>query len=232
MSARLFFLKLAAMLAALICGGCLPAMGPIGPLPNPTPKPAEVPTARVELIVSGKGSVDVGGAATITAKAESRAEPPTSCNCGCAGRCGGSCGCAVCNCPRGASSAVQTTGNTASSGPQFVTQYRDRVVCENGVCRRIREEVQVPVAAVSPPDVTAATGGQITVYWRRGNPASEAMRAALRNVSGIDWQTGLSPLVNGNHWYPTATLNGRTWVPFDGWHSGSLNEFLIWRNSP
>lgn len=225
MSTRLFLLKIAATLAALLAGGCVPQLTPF--VPQPSPQTNLVPAARVELIVSGEGKVSVGGDASITAKSAAPSADGAVCLCGC--------GLEGCTCGRGASSAAQTANTAArSSGPQFVSQYRDRVVCENGVCRKIREEVQGPVAAVSPPERTAATGGKITVFVQRGNPACEAMREALRGVKGIDFQSGTPPAINGQYWWPTAVKsNGAAWTPgAGGWHAGSVSQFNVWRQSP
>ena len=221
MSTRLLMLKLVATLAGFLAGGCMPQLAPF--VPQLSPKPADVPAARVELIVSGEGKVSVGGDASITAKSAAPSADGAVCLCGC--------GLEGCACGRGASSAAQTANTAArSSGPQFVTQYRDRVVCENGVCRKIREEVRVPVAAVSPPERSAAPGGKITIFVQRGNPACEAMREALRGVKGIDFESGTPPAINGQFWWPTAVKsNGAAWTPgTGGWHAGSLAQFQSW----
>ena len=221
MSRQLLILKLAASLAALLCGGCgLPPLA----VPLPSPQPSEPQTVNLKITIDGEGRVNVGGDATITAQAALPGAGSAVCDCGC--------GQAGCTCSRGASSAAQTANTSArSSGPQFVSQVRDRVVCEHGVCRKIREEVKVPVAAVSPPERSAAPGGKITVFVQRGNPACEAMREALRGVPGIDFESGTPPAINGQHWWPTAVKSdGARWTPGSGgWHAGSSSQFTVWR---
>lgn len=88
MSTRLLILKLAASLAALICGGC--NLPPLPLAPTPQPKPAEAQTVNLKITVDGEGKVTVGGDskvtvggdATITAKPASAATE-AACECGC-----------------------------------------------------------------------------------------------------------------------------------------------------
>ena len=216
---RILLLKLTATLAALFAGGCN--------LPSVAPQPV-APAAPQKVIVEVKvqdGKLIVNDA-TINVAQTKTAGDLCPC-CGTTRVCQGLCGKPGCNCSSNEAAAVSIAGNVTDL-PQFVTQYRNRIVCENGVCRTIREAVQVPVAAGRPPVGSAASPGRITVYWQRGNPASEAMRDALKDVKGIDWETSQSPLVNGNHWYPTAYRNGQAWVPFKGWDGTSAASFRAW----
>lgn len=106
---RIAWLKVAATIASLFATGCIPAAPP-----QPSPSPQAVPVARVELVVSGQGNVNVGGDATITAKpAEATAGERCACGCGQEG-----CQCSA----RGNAGKTQSSANTSAtrSGPQVL----------------------------------------------------------------------------------------------------------------
>lgn len=203
--------------ACVLVLGCQPPISLISP---PTPQPAQPVT--VKLVIDGEGRINVGGEGKIVAS--SVADPlDTSqrCTCGC-GKDG-------CTCSRGASSAAQTTStSTKRSAPQVIQQTERRWLCVNGRCGWY--DVPVNPAAASNGLASAAPGGKIKVYVA-DDPASVAMRAALRDVKGIDFDRGNPPANNGLLWWPTAVkTDGSTWTPgATGWHSQSLSQFLQWR---
>lgn len=219
---RLLALKIAATIASLICGGCIPQM-------SVTPQPAEPVKHELTIKVEGGADVKVGGDATITAKAAPPSQSPTLCPCcGSTGACRGLCGKDGCDCSRGSTSAAPTAGNVVAL-PQFTTQYRDRVVCENGICRTIREEVRVPTASAAKRSVAPMTQGEITIY-DNGSAAGRAMRDAIGS-KGVEWKNSAPPIaINGYRWSPTAIKpDGSAWTPgANGWHAGSLSQFLEW----
>jgi len=194
-----------AIFMAMWASGCQPQFPLIDNKPAPSPP---VQTIRIE--VGGTGQVTVGGDAKIAVGAN-KASESSACNCGC-GQNG-------CQCSANLSSS-------AGSGPQFTTRYERRQVCENGVCRIVTVPVQVPVSSVSKQGVGS---GKIKVYVG-SSPACGAMRDALRGMSGVDFERGTPPTIDGVRWYPTAVKpDGSSWTPGSGgWHSGSLAEFSAW----
>lgn len=198
-------IRITAIVSAFICLGCQPNFPVIDNKPSP-----QLPVQTIRIEVGGTGQVTVGGDAKIAVGANKTSESST-CNCGC-GKDG-------CQCSANLSSS-------AGSGPQFTTRYERRQVCENGVCRIVTVPVQVPVSAVLKQGVGS---GKIKVYVG-SSPACGAMREALRGMSGVDFERGTPPTIDGVLWYPTAVKpDGSSWTPGSGgWHSGSLAEFSAW----
>ncbi len=234
---RLMWLKIVASLASLLAGGCNLPTSIV--LPKPQPVTPALPTEhKLTVEVVGGANVNVSGGADVNVKATSQPNQPsvaTQCDCGCNHASTADC---EPTCPRRAMSRPSSPSNSTAqrSAPQFVTQYSNRIVCENGVCRTIREAVQVPLASGRPPTVQAGAPGRIRVYLQPnyltangGNNASLAMRLAIGERKDIEWLYGQPPAVNGRATWPTAVKpDGSVWASGD-WTQDRLSEFERWR---
>src|SRR3990167_576577 len=213
------------LVCACGCNGLQPIVNPLNPVNPPAPA-VEPQKVIVELKVSD-GKLTVNDATINVAQTKTAGD-----SCPCCGTtrvCQGLCGKPGCNCSRNEAAAVPTAGN-ATDLPQFVTQYRDRIVCENGVCRTIREEVRVPIASAAKRPVSASTQGGTIVIYDAGSDGGRAMRAAI-GAKGFDWKNSESPVaINGVRWSPTAVKpDGSAWTPgAGGWHDGSKAQFEAW----
>ena len=173
------------------------------PAINVEPKQQTTPQqVELKITVDGTGKINVAGGADVNVKTASQ---PNSLPV--AGAC--VCGCSQedCRCSRGRASAAPTQSTSAGSAPQNVLQCRD------GVCRLV-----------------SVSSANVRVFVQYGNPASDAMRRALKYVNGIEFVTGTPPAINGLLWWPTAVdQRGRLWSPINGWHDQSRAEFERWR---
>lgn len=212
------------LLLTALCVGCQPVS--LFPGPPQTEKPvAHTLTIKVE---DGKLTIGDG---TLNVKSENVSKTPPLCPCcGATGACRGLCGKPGCVCSRGEASAVPSVGIGADL-PQFTTQVRTRMVCIDGVCRPVTEEVRVPIASVAKRSASPlSNGGRITIY-DNGSPAGRAMRDAIGS-KGVDWERRESPVaIDGIRWSPTAVKSdGSAWTPgANGWHSLSASQFEEWR---
>ena len=209
----MLLLKLAATLAALICGGCIP---PIAVTPTPAQQPVEL-----KITIDGEGKIKLDGDAKIDVAAKKVRADSTVCSCGC--------NLEGCACGLSASSAAQNQ----PSAPQ-VLRYERRQVCENGVCRIVN--VPVYATAASTGLATAAPGGKIRVLYAQNTDTVRQLRVALADFKNVDFDNVASdriPLVGGTHWTPTVVrADGNAWAPTGGWHAGSAAELAAWLARP
>ena len=221
---RLLILKLAAVAASLIAGGC--SMPPISVTPQPQ-KPVEPQQVQLKITVDGSGQINVAGGADVNVKSAANGSASADrCDCGCHqddSRCSG---CSLASLP-----SKPTADTSARSGPHIVTQKVYQ--CRNGVCGWY----DVPVVAIQPKQtkrVASSTSGRIRVYlqpnYLDSDNASLAMRRAVGEASGIEWVYGQPPAVNGRAMWPTAVkADGSAWQSGD-WDGSSLARFTAWAN--
>lgn len=171
------------------------------PAINVEPKQQATPQqVELKITVDGTGQINVAGGADVNVKNASQPSLPVASAC--------VCGCSQdgCSCSRGRDSAATTQSTRAGSPPQNVLQCRD------GVCRLV-----------------GTSSANVRVFVQYGNPASDAMRRALKDVNGIEYVTGTPPAINGLYWWPTAVdQRGRVWAPTSGWNDSSRAEFERW----
>lgn len=215
------------MLFLLVVSGCSQLIPGLNPVPSPS-KAQEV-TVKLQ-VVDGKLVVTDGKLAVGDGTINVGSDPACPC-CGLTVSCRGLCGKVGCVCSRSQNSAASTAG-PATSLPQFTTQTRMVYECRSGKCGWYPVEVRVPIASERPLVSAAQTQSGIRVYTN-GSPACAAMQAALRGVSGVEFQTISPNGMRGVSIVPTAIKpDGSTWSPAGGWHDGSLAEFLNWRGRP
>lgn len=217
---RLLILKLTATFALWLSGCALPPIN----LPQPSPITPPAPQ-QVELKISvGDGKIVVGGGADVTIKNASQPEKTAveRCDCGCGKE---SCTCSA----RGNAGQTQSSASTtATAAPQIVSPRRV-YECRNGVCGWY--DVPIVASPVKPTKSAAtASSGRVRVYIQPGNPASEAMRSALRADQRFEFVTGTPPVINGLRWWPTVvTTDGAAWTPgASGWHAQSPQQLSAW----
>lgn len=112
---RLLVLKITALVATLIAGGC---NMPSSVVPQPG-KPIEPQTVQLKITVDGEGKVSVGGGADVSVTSASNGSVSAE-------RCGCGCGKDGCQCQSDRTTAAPTAGSlSAGSGPQLVTALKD-----------------------------------------------------------------------------------------------------------
>ncbi len=214
---RLLVLKITALVATLIAGGCnMPSS--VTPQPG---KPIEPQTVQLKITVDGEGKVSVGGGADVSVKSASNGSASAErCDCGCNQE-----GCRCSLCSAGVPGPAKATVDTfARSGPQLVTVTERVYQCRNGVCGWY----DVPVQKLA----RSGASGRIKVYlqpnYLETNNASLAMRRAVGESAGIEWVYGQPPSVNGRALWPTAVKpDGSAWQSGD-WGASSLDAFQDW----